>query len=50
MLFQFGKFWKTILFLLFSWLIYVFFDYEFALVTILALIYSKSFKDNHTLL
>tara|TARA_R110000796_G_scaffold190249_2_gene306982 strand:+ start:444 stop:596 length:153 start_codon:yes stop_codon:yes gene_type:complete len=50
MLFKFGKFWKTVLFLMFSWVIYVAFGYEFALVTIGALIYSNNFKDKHTLL
>jgi hypothetical protein len=50
MLFKFGKFWKTILFLLFSWSMYAIYGYEFALVTIAALIYSDNFKDNQTLM
>lgn len=50
MLFHFGKFWKTVLFLFLSWSIYTIFGYEFALVTILALIYSKNFEDEHRLL
>lgn len=50
MLFKFGKFWKTILFLSFSWIIFVICGYEFVAVTLLALIYSESFKDDHSLL
>jgi len=50
MLFKFGKFWKTLLFLTFSWTMYAVYDYEFVVVTLLALIYSKSFKDKHSFL
>ena len=50
MLFRFGKFWKTLFFVLFSWGTYVAFGYEFTLVTILALIYAKNFKDETGLL
>lgn len=50
MLFRFGKFWKTLLFVIASWGIYAIFGYEFAIITLLALIYSKNFKDTHRLL
>lgn len=50
MLFKFGKFWKTALFLVFSWAMYAIYGYEFAIVTILALIYSQKFSDTHRLL
>ncbi len=50
MLFKFGKFWKTALFLFLSWSMYAVYGYEFTLVTILALMYSETFKDKHTLM
>jgi len=50
MLFKFGKGWKTLLFLLCSWGIYGFYGHEFAIVTLLALLYSQNFEDTHGLL
>ena len=50
MLFQFNKFWKTILFLLFSWGLYAIYGFEFTIVTIVALIYCNNFKTTHRLL
>ena len=50
MLFKFGKFWKSALFMVLSWSIYALFGYEFALVTIVALIYCQKFKDNDSML
>jgi hypothetical protein len=45
MLFKFGKFWKTIVFLIGSWTIYGFWGFEFAVVTLLALIFATHFKE-----
>lgn len=47
MLFTFGKFWKTILFILASWGVYALGGFEFTVISILALMYSKNFKDTH---
>jgi|TARA_Y100000296_G_C5054854_1_gene196736 hypothetical protein len=38
MLFAFNKFWKTLLILLSSWFFFGLWGYEFAIVTLLALI------------
>ena len=50
MLFKFGKFWKTVLFLIGSWSLYALFGYEFALVTVVSLLYCDNFKDDYTIL
>jgi len=42
MLFSFNYFWKSILILLFSWIIYAIWGYEFAIITLLALILAKN--------
>jgi len=42
MLFTFNKFWKTLLILISSWLIYGVWGYEFTMVTLLALIFADN--------
>tara|TARA_R110001583_G_scaffold12434_1_gene55304 strand:+ start:3224 stop:3376 length:153 start_codon:yes stop_codon:yes gene_type:complete len=46
MLFKFGKFWKSISFIIGSWAFYGFFGFEFATITLLALIVASNFKDH----
>jgi len=38
MLFKFGKFWKTLSWIIGSWIFYGTFDFEFTVITLLALI------------
>jgi len=38
MLFKFGKFWKTIVLVLGSWILFGIWDFEFTTITLLALI------------
>ena len=38
MLFKFGKFWKSLILLSFTWLLYLLFDFEFTIVTLLCLL------------
>ena len=45
MLFNFGKFWKTISLVLGSWVFYGIWGADLTLVTLLALLVSASFKD-----
>jgi hypothetical protein len=45
MLFRFGKFWQTISLVVGSWIIYGFFDFEFAVVTLLAWILALKLQD-----
>jgi len=45
MLFEFGKFWKSTIFLVFSWICYGIWGADLTLVTLLALLVSASFKD-----
>ncbi len=49
MLFKFGKFWKTILFLIGSWTVYGLCGTEFTLVTLLSLLCAQKFEDSHTI-
>jgi len=44
MLFKFGKFWKTITLVISSWIIYGFWGFEFATITLLALILASSLQ------
>ncbi len=48
MLFHFGKFWKTLFFILGAWGFYLIFDFELTAVTLLALIYANKFESNLT--
>jgi len=50
MLFKFGKFWKTVLFLVGSWIAYGLYGFEFTTITILALIFAQNFNDRYRLL
>ena len=50
MLFKFGKFWKTIIFLILSWVAYGFFGFEFTAITILTLIFSQNLSDDYRFL
>mgnify|MGYP003134725355 CR=1 FL=1 len=50
MLFRFGKFWKTMLFIVSSWLFYGIWGFEFATITLLALICARNFKDSTKIL
>ena len=45
MLFKFGNFWKTIGVVIGSWIAFGMFDFEFATVTLLALILSLNLQD-----
>lgn len=40
MLFEFGHFWKTIVFLVATWVLYGFVGFEFTTITLLALLSS----------
>ena len=50
MLFKFGKFWKTLLLVCLSWGSYLFFGFEFTVVTILALVLASKIDDNGVLM
>jgi len=50
MLFKFGKFWKTVLFLVGSWTLYGIYGFEFTVITVLSLICAQKFTDKHRLL
>jgi hypothetical protein len=41
MLYRFDEFWKTLFFLIGSWVIYGIFGFEFTIITLLAGIYLK---------
>tara|TARA_B100001123_G_scaffold342763_1_gene389029 strand:- start:2939 stop:3091 length:153 start_codon:yes stop_codon:yes gene_type:complete len=45
MLFKFGKFWRAVLLLLSSWIFYGIFDFEFTIVTLLALLIALHTKE-----
>tara|TARA_R100000315_G_C5228874_1_gene139820 strand:+ start:1131 stop:1268 length:138 start_codon:yes stop_codon:yes gene_type:complete len=45
MLFNFGKFWQTIAIILSSWIVYGIWDFEFATVTLLALIFASKLNN-----
>ena len=45
MLFRFGKFWKSIVFIIGSWITNGFFGFEFTTITILSLMIVSKFKD-----
>jgi len=45
MLFEFGKFWKSTIFLVFSWICYGIFGFEFTAITLLSLIIANNFTD-----
>ncbi len=42
MLFTFNSFWKSLISLVFFWIIYVVWGFEFTIVTLLALILAKN--------
>ena len=42
MLFSFNTFWKSILILILSWIIFAIWGYEFTIITLLALILAKN--------
>jgi len=50
MLFEFGKVWKVLLFTLSVWGCFALCGFEFTIITLLALIFSQSFKDGNSLL
>jgi hypothetical protein len=50
MLFKFGKFWKTLFFTAFTWVAYTTVGFELTVVTLMALIYSNSFKTDNVFL
>jgi hypothetical protein len=50
MLFKFGKFWKSISFIVGSWVSYALFGFEFTTITILSLMIVSKFKDEAKLL
>jgi hypothetical protein len=45
MLFTFGYFWKTLLTVLGAWILYGLLGFEFAVITILALILAMQYKN-----
>ena len=45
MLFKFGKFWKSLILVMGSWIFYGFFGFEFTTITILSLMIVSKFKD-----
>ena len=45
MLFKFGKFWKVMCFIFGSWILYGIWGYEFAAITLLALILANILPD-----
>ena len=45
MLFEFGKTWKSIVFLIGSWASYGIFGFEFTAITLLSLVIANNFKD-----
>ena len=47
MLFKFGKFWKTLSLILGSWIFYGIFNFEFTVITLLALIVSVHVKEQN---
>ena len=47
MLFKFGKFWKTLFLILGSWIFYGIFNFEFTVITLLALIVSFHLKEQN---
>lgn len=50
MLFQFGKFWKTVGLVALTWGGYALCGFEFIVVTMIALLYAEKFTDDHTIL
>ena len=46
MLFKFGKFWKTVVFVACSWICYGIWGFELTTITILSLIVANNFKDS----
>ena len=44
MLFSFDKFWKTIGLLIITWICYGIWDYEFCVITLLAILVATQFK------
>jgi len=50
MLFKFGKFWKSLILLSSTWALYLFFDFEFVVITLLAFILISKLDDNDFLL
>ena len=47
MLFKFGTFWKSLVFLIGTWIFYGIFNFEFTIITLLALIFSVHFKEQN---
>ena len=50
MLFKFGKLWKSIILLLATWGFYLFFDFEFTVITLLSLMLVSNLDDSDLLL
>jgi hypothetical protein len=46
MLFKFGKFWKSLSFVVGTWILYGAMGFEFATITLLALIFASNFNEN----
>jgi hypothetical protein len=49
MLFKFGKLWKSVIFILSSWGLYLIFDFEFTVITLLSLIIIANLDDSDLL-
>jgi hypothetical protein len=45
MLFKFGKFWKSLCFVVGTWIFYGICGFEFTTITLLSLIFISTFKD-----
>ena len=49
MLFSFDKFWKTLILLIGTWACYGIWDYEFCVITLLALLVASKFEKTSSL-
>ena len=45
MLFKFENFWKTVTIVVGSWILFGIWDFEFAAITLLSLIFAKQLRD-----
>ena len=45
MMFKFGKFWKTLSFVVISWIFYGIFGFDFAVITLLSLIIAMHYDE-----
>jgi len=49
MLFKFGFFWKSLIFIFSVWAMYLIFDFEFTILTLLSLVVITNLNDNEFL-